>query len=370
MSTAGEPVAAEDSKRRVALITGVTGQDGAYLAQHLLSLGYTVHGIKRRSSSINTARVDHLYQDRHAGDVPFLMHYGDMTDSTNLIRLMQQIRPTEIYNLAAQSHVGVSFDSPEYTANADGLGVLRLLEAIRILGMERETRFYQASTSELYGLVQEVPQKETTPFYPRSPYAVAKLYAYWITVNYREAYGIFSCNGILFNHESPTRGETFVTRKITRGVARIEVGLEERLYLGNLEAKRDWGHARDYVEGMHRILQANVAEDYVLATGETRSVREFVERAFAEVGRSIEWRGHGIEEIGIDRASGKTVVQIDPAYFRPTEVDLLIGDAGKARQKLDWKPKTSFAQLVREMVVSDLAEAGQECRQWPVRRLS
>lgn len=352
----------EHSERRVALITGVTGQDGAYLAEHLLSLGYTVHGMKRRSSSINTARVDHLYQDRHVGDVSFLMHYGDMTDSTNLIRLMQQIRPTEVYNLAAQSHVAVSFEAPEYTANADGIGVLRLLEAIRILGMEKQTRFYQASTSELYGLVQEVPQKETTPFYPRSPYAVAKLYAYWTTVNYREAYGIFACNGILFNHESPVRGETFVTRKITRGVARIELGLEKLLYLGNLEAKRDWGHARDYVEGMHRILQANVPDDYVLATGETRSVREFVERAFAEVGRSIEWRGQGVEETGIDRASGQTVVKIDPAYFRPTEVDLLIGDAGKARQKLGWQPKTSFAQLVSEMVASDLAEARQQCR--------
>ena len=286
-------MAAQDSKRRVALITGVTGQDGAYLAEYLLGLGYTVHGIKRRSSSFNTARVDHLYQDPHAGNVPFLMHYGDMTNSTNLIRLMQQIRPTEIYNLAAQSHVAVSFESPEYTANADGIGVLRLLEAIRILGMEKETRFYQASTSELYGLVQEVPQKETTPFYPRSPYAVAKLYGYWITVNYREAYGMFASNGILFNHESPIRGETFVTRKITRSVARIETGLEEMLYLGNLEAKRDWGHARDYVEGMHRILQVDEPDDFVLATGETRSVREFVELAFAEVGRTIEWRGDG-----------------------------------------------------------------------------
>ncbi|MCC8967582.1 GDP-mannose 4,6-dehydratase, partial [Bradyrhizobium sp. Pear76] len=310
-------MAAQDSKRRVALITGITGQDGAYLAEYLLGLGYTVHGVKRRSSSFNTARVDHLYQDPHAGDVPFLMHYGDMTDSTNLIRLTQQIRPTEIYNLAAQSHVQVSFESPEYTANADAIGVLRLLEAIRILGMEKETRFYQASTSELYGLVQEVPQKETTPFYPRSPYGVAKLYGYWITVNYREAYGMFASNGILFNHESPIRGETFVTRKITRAVARIEVGLENKLYLGNLDAKRDWGHARDYVEGMHRILQADEPGDFVLATGETRSVREFVELAFAEVGRSIEWRGKGVEEIGVDKASGNTLVQIDPTYFRP-----------------------------------------------------
>ncbi|MGY3443042.1 GDP-mannose 4,6-dehydratase [Bradyrhizobium sp. USDA 4473] len=353
-------MAAQDSKRRVALITGVTGQDGAYLAKYLLGLGYTVHGIKRRSSSFNTARVDHLYQDPHAGNVPFLMHYGDMTDSTNLIRLMQQIRPTEIYNLAAQSHVQVSFESPEYTANADAIGVLRLLEAIRILGMEKETRFYQASTSELYGLVQEVPQKETTPFYPRSPYGVAKLYGYWITVNYREAYGMFASNGILFNHESPIRGETFVTRKITRAVARIEVGLESKLYLGNLDAKRDWGHARDYVEGMYKILQADEPGDFVLATGETRSVREFVELAFAEVGRSIEWRGKGVEEVGVDKASGKTLVEIDPAYFRPTEVDLLIGDASKARARLGWAPKTPFAQLVKEMVASDLLEARQD----------
>ncbi|WP_315730621.1 MULTISPECIES: GDP-mannose 4,6-dehydratase [unclassified Bradyrhizobium] len=349
-----------DCKGRVALITGVTGQDGAYLAEYLLGLGYTVHGIKRRSSSFNTARVDHLYQDPHEDNVPFLLHYGDMTDSSNLIRLVQQIRPTEIYNLAAQSHVGVSFESPEYTANADGLGVLRLLEAIRILGMEKETRFYQASTSELYGLVQEVPQRETTPFYPRSPYGCAKLYGYWITVNYREAYGMFASNGILFNHESPIRGETFVTRKITRGVARIEVGLEESIYLGNLEAKRDWGHARDYVEGMHRILQADAPDDFVLATGEAHSVRELVELAFAEVDRCIDWRGEGVEEIGIDRKSGKTVVRIDPTYFRPTEVDLLIGDCSKARDKLGWKPKMSFTDLVREMVASDLAAARRE----------
>jgi GDPmannose 4,6-dehydratase len=349
-----------DSRRRVALITGVTGQDGAYLAEYLLGLGYTVHGIKRRSSSFNTQRVDHLYEDPHTGNVPFLMHYGDMTDSTNLIRLMQQIRPTEIYNLAAQSHVAVSFESPEYTANADAIGVLRLLEAIRILGMEKETRFYQASTSELYGLVQEVPQKETTPFYPRSPYGVAKLYGYWITVNYREAYGMFASNGILFNHESPIRGETFVTRKITRAVARIEAGLEEVLYLGNLDAKRDWGHAKDYVVGMHRILQADRADDFVLSTGEARSVREFVELAFAEVGRSIVWRGKGVEETGVDKKSGKTVVRIDPIYFRPTEVDLLIGDSSKARQKLGWAPKTSFAELVKEMVAADLAIARHE----------
>jgi GDPmannose 4,6-dehydratase len=357
---AAKDSAAQDDKRRVALITGVTGQDGAYLAEYLLGLGYTVHGIKRRSSSFNTARVDHLYHDRHEGNVPFLMHYGDMTDSTNLIRLMQQIRPTEIYNLAAQSHVAVSFESPEYTANADAIGVLRLLEAIRILGMEKETRFYQASTSELYGLVQEVPQKESTPFYPRSPYGVAKLYGYWITVNYREAYGMYASNGILFNHESPIRGETFVTRKITRGVARIEVGLEDTVYLGNLEAKRDWGHARDYVEGMHTILQADAPDDFVLATGETRSVREFVELAFAEVGHAIEWRGKGVDEIGVDSKSGKTVVRIDPTYFRPTEVDLLIGDASKAREKLGWKPKTPFAQLVKEMVAGDLEIAKRE----------
>src|ERR1700760_1579183 len=351
---------AENSEQRVALITGVTGQDGAYLAEYLLGLGYTVHGIKRRSSSFNTQRVDHLYEDPHAGNVPFLMHYGDMTDSTNLIRLVQQIRPTEIYNLAAQSHVAVSFETPEYTANADAIGVLRLLEAIRILGMEKTCRFYQASTSELYGLVQEVPQKETTPFYPRSPYGVAKLYGYWIVVNYREAYGMFASNGILFNHESPIRGETFVTRKITRGVARIDVGLEETIYLGNLEAKRDWGHARDYVEGMHAILQAESPDDFVLSTGETRSVREFVERAFAEVGRSIEWRGEGIEETGIDKTTGKAVVRIDPTYFRPTEVDFLIGDASKARQTLGWEPRTSFRQLVKDMVAGDLEDAKHE----------
>ncbi|WP_448034110.1 GDP-mannose 4,6-dehydratase [Bradyrhizobium liaoningense] len=347
-------------KERVALITGITGQDGAYLAEYLLSLGYVVHGIKRRSSSFNTARVDHLYKDPHLDDVPFRMHYGDMTDSSNLIRLVQQIRPTEIYNLAAQSHVGVSFESPEYTANADAIGVLRLLEAIRILGMEKETRFYQASTSELYGLVQEIPQKETTPFYPRSPYGVAKLYGYWITVNYREAYGMFASNGILFNHESPIRGETFVTRKITRAVSRIEVGLEDTLYLGNLEAKRDWGHAKDYVEGMHMILQADKPDDFVLATGETHSVREMVELSFGRVGRRIEWRGKKVDEVGIDAKSGKTVVRIDPAYFRPTEVDLLVGDASKAHKILGWKPKRTFAQLVEEMMASDLAEARRD----------
>ncbi|MBW7961806.1 GDP-mannose 4,6-dehydratase [Bradyrhizobium sp. BR 10261] len=345
---------------KIALITGATGQDGAYLAEYLLGLGYTVHGIKRRSSSFNTARIDHLYHDRHEADTRFKLHYGDMTDSTNLIRLVQQIQPTEIYNLAAQSHVAVSFESPEYTANADAVGVLRLLEAIRILSMEKRTRFYQASTSELYGLVQEIPQKETTPFYPRSPYAVAKLYGYWITVNYREAYGMFASNGILFNHESPIRGETFVTRKITRSVARISVGLEDCLFLGNLDAKRDWGHARDYIVGMHKILQVNEPDDFVLATGETRSVREFVETAFAEVGKTIEWRGEGIEEVGIEKRSRKTLVRVDPAYFRPTEVDLLIGDASKARQRLGWEPKVGFKQLVREMVGSDLEAAKRE----------
>jgi GDPmannose 4,6-dehydratase len=338
----------------VALITGVTGQDGAYLAEYLLSLGYTVHGIKRRSSSFNTARIDHLYEDRHAGNVPFLLHYGDMTDSTNLIRLMQQIRPTEIYNLAAQSHVGVSFESPEYTANADAIGVLRLLEAIRILGMEQETRFYQASTSELYGLVQEVPQKETTPFYPRSPYGVAKLYGYWITVNYREAYGMFASNGILFNHESPIRGETFVTRKITRGVAAIAHGLQSQLFLGNLDAKRDWGHARDYVEAMWLMLQRGEPDDYVLATGESHSVREFVEAAFAHIGRRIVWRGDGVEETGTDDKSDQALVSIDPRYFRPTEVDQLLGNPAKAKRKLGWSHRIGFSELVAEMMESDL----------------
>src|SRR6201987_3808720 len=345
---------------KVALLSGITGQDGAYLAELLLGKGYIVHGIKRRASLFNTDRIDHLYQDPHDPNVRLTLHYGDLTDATNLIRIVQQVRPDEIYNLAAQSHVAVSFESPEYTANADALGVLRLLEAIRILGMENETRFYQASTSELYGLVQEVPQRENTPFYPRSPYGVAKLYGYWITVNYREAYGMFASNGILFNHESPVRGETFVTRKITRGVARIEIGIDETIYLGNLEARRDWGHARDYVEGMHMILQAERPDDFVLATGETRSVREFLELAFLEVGRGIQWRGKGVEETGIDTKSGKTVVRIDPAYFRPTEVDLLIGDAAKAREKLGWTPKTSLARLVKDMVASDLEEAKHE----------
>src|SRR6202049_1811594 len=346
-------MAVSDSKRRVALITGVTGQDGAYLAEYLLGLGYTVHGVKRRSSSFNTARIDHLYEDPHSGNVPFLLHYGDMTDSTNLIRLMQQIRPTEIYNLAAQSHVGVSFESPEYTANADALGVLRLLEAIRILGLEKKTRFYQASTSELYGLVQETPQKETTPFYPRSPYAVAKLYAYWITVNYREAYGMYACNGILFNHESPVRGETFVTRKITRGLARIKVGLQDCLFLGNLDAKRDWGHARDYVEMQWLMLQQDAPDDYVIATGQQYSVRDFVKAAAEHMVMELAWQGHGPEEKAFDRR-GRCVVARDPHYFRPAKVDTLLGDASKARGKLGWEPKTTFRELVAEMAAADL----------------
>lgn len=346
--------------RKVALITGVTGQDGAYLAELLLSKGYVVHGVKRRSSSFNTERVEHLYHDVHESDVRFRMHYGDLTDATNLIRIVQEVQPDEIYNLAAQSHVQVSFETPEYTANSDGLGTLRLLEAIRILGLEKKTRFYQASTSELYGLVQETPQKETTPFYPRSPYAAAKLYAYWITVNYREAYGLHASNGILFNHEGPTRGETFVTRKITRAVAAIQLGLQKALYLGNLDAKRDWGHARDYVEGMWRILQQDKPDDYVLATGETHSIREFVELAFGCVGRKIEWRGAGVDEKGIDAATGDVLIEVDPRYFRPTEVDLLLGDPSKARAKLGWTHTTSFPDLVREMVSSDLTRFERE----------
>jgi GDPmannose 4,6-dehydratase len=345
---------------KTALITGVTGQDGAYLAELLLGKGYTVHGIKRRSSSFNTARVDHLYVDPHVSGAQFFMHYGDLTDATNLIRIVQETQPDEIYNLAAQSHVQVSFETPEYTANADGVGTLRLLEAIRILGITDRVRFYQASTSELYGKVQEVPQKETTPFYPRSPYAAAKLYAYWITVNYREAYGMHASNGILFNHEGPTRGETFVTRKITRAVAAIELGLQDRLYLGNLDAKRDWGHARDYVEGMWRILQQAAPDDYVLATGEMHSVREFVELAFAEVGRQIAWKGQGVEEVGVDAKSGQVLVAIDPRYFRPTEVDELLGDPSKAHQKLGWRHKTTFKELVAEMVASDRNAIRQE----------
>src|ERR1700724_1381787 len=345
---------------RVALITGVTGQDGAYLSELLLAKGYTVHGIKRRSSSFNTARVDHLYLDTHASNVRFVLHYGDMTDATNLIRIIQQTQPTEIYNLAAQSHVQVSFETPEYTANADGLGTLRLLEAIRILNLRDKVRFYQASTSELYGAVQEIPQRETTPFYPRSPYAAAKLYAYWITVNYREAYGIHASNGILFNHESPIRGETFVTRKITRAVAAIKLGRQQTLFLGNLDAKRDWGHARDYVEGMWRIVQHSEPDDYVLATGETHSVREFVEKAFAQIGTHITWRDHGLDETGIDTRSGRVLVKIDSRYFRPTEVDLLHGDPTKARSKIGWKHRISFEQLVAEMIAADLKNLASE----------
>ena len=341
---------------KTALITGVTGQDGAYLAELLLAKGYVVHGVKRRASSFNTARVDHLYRDPHEGHTSFYLHHGDLTDSTNLIRLVQETQPDEIYNLAAQSHVQVSFETPEYTANGDALGTLRLLEAIRILKLAH-TRFYQASTSELYGKVHETPQRETTPFYPRSPYAAAKLYAYWITVNYREAYGMHASNGILFNHESPRRGETFVTRKITRAVAAIECGSQARLYLGNLDAQRDWGHARDYVEGMWRIVQHATPDDFVLATGTTTSVRRFVELAFAEVGRTITWSGAGVDEVGRDAATGDALVSIDPRYFRPTEVELLLGDATKARTLLGWQHVTPLEALIAEMVASDLAEA-------------
>jgi GDPmannose 4,6-dehydratase len=349
---------------KVALVTGVTGQDGAYLSELLLSKDYVVHGIKRRSSSFNSARIDHMYQDPHVPGAHFQIHYGDMTDSTNLIRIIQSVQPDEIYNLAAQSHVQVSFETPEYTANADATGALRILEAIRILGLTKKTRFYQASTSELYGKAQEVPQKETTPFYPRSPYGVAKLYAFWITVNYREAYGIHASNGILFNHESPIRGETFVTRKITRAVAAIHLGVQKTLYIGNLDAKRDWGHARDYVEGMWKIVQQPEADDYVLATGEAHSVREFVELAFSKVGRKIEWRGKGVDEIGIDTVTGETLVKIDSRYFRPTEVDMLLGDASKARRVLGWQHKVSFPELVADMVESDLkVVAGESHRE-------
>src|SRR5262249_15861193 len=346
--------------KRVALITGATGQDGAYLAELLLNKGYIVHGIKRRSSSFNTGRVDHLYQDPHNQEMRFVLHYGDMTDATNLIRIVQDTQPDEIYNLAAQSHVHVSFETPEYTANADGLGTLRLLEAVRILGMEKRVRFYQASTSELYGVVREIPQRETTPFYPRSPYAAAKLYAYWITVNYREAYGFHASNGILFNHEGPTRGETFVTRKISRAVAAIELGLQHKLYLGNLDAERDWGHARDFVEGMWLMLTQPPPDDYGLAPAEKDSVREFVELAFAQIGRRIAWRGEGVEEKGIDAASGNILVEIDPRYFRPTEVDMLLGDPAKARARLGWHHKTPFPDLVKDMVASDLIEGRRE----------
>jgi GDPmannose 4,6-dehydratase len=342
------------SKPSVALITGVTGQDGALMAELLLAKGYLVHGIKRRSSSYNTARIDHLYQDPHSPDPRLFLHYGDLTDSTNLIRIVQQIQPDELYNFAAQSHVQVSFETPEYTANADALGALRLLEAIHLLGMERKVRFYQASTSELFGNARQTPQNERTPFSPRSPYAAAKLYAYWITVNYREAYGMFAVNGILFNHEGPTRGETFVTRKITMAVAAIHHGLQDKLFLGNLDARRDWGSARDHVEGAWRMLQHPTPEDFVLATGEAHSVREFVELAFAETGRTLRWEGQGASERGVDAASGQVLVEIDPRYFRPTEVDALLGDPSKARALLGWEPKTSFRQLLKEMVAADL----------------
>ena len=346
--------------KKVALITGITGQDGAYLAEFLLNKGYEVHGVKRRSSQFNTDRIDHLYQDRHEQNVDFFLHYGDMTDSTNLIRIIQEVQPDEIYNLAAQSHVQVSFETAEYTANSDALGVLRILEAIRILGLEKKTRFYQASTSELFGKVQETPQKETTPFYPRSPYAAAKIYGYWITVNYREAYGMFACNGILFNHESPLRGETFVTRKITRAVARIKLGLQKKLFLGNLNAKRDWGFAKDYVKAMWLMLQQDQPEDFVIATGQTQEVRSFVDLAFQEVGITIQWQGQGIDEKGIDKETGDVLVEVDPRYFRPTEVELLLGDATKAHEKLGWKAKTTLAELCSMMVKADLEQAQRD----------
>ena len=343
---------------KVALITGVTGQDGAYLAEFLLAKGYVVHGVKRRSSSFNTDRIDHLYQDPHIDNQNFILHYGDLTDSTNLIRIIQQTQPDEIYNLAAMSHVAVSFETPEYTANADGIGTLRILEAIRILGLEKKTKFYQASTSELYGLVQETPQKETTPFYPRSPYAVAKLYAYWITVNYREAYGIYACNGILFNHESPIRGETFVTRKITRALARIKLGLQDCLYLGNMDALRDWGHAKDYVEMQWLMLQQDTAEDFVIATGVQYSVRDFVNAAAKELNIPIIWQGQGVNETGTD-SNGKVIVKVDPRYFRPTEVETLLGDPTKAKQKLGWVPEISVQEMCKEMIAYDLAQVKQ-----------
>ena len=349
-----------ESSGKVALIAGVTGQDGAYLAEFLLSKGYVVHGVKRRSSSFNTERIDHLIHDPHEQGVSFHLHYGDVTDATNIIRIVQETQPDEIYNLAAQSHVQVSFETPEYTANADGLGTLRLLEAIRILSLESKTHFYQASTSELFGKAQEIPQRETTPFYPRSPYAAAKLYAHWITVNYREAYGMHASNGILFNHESPIRGETFVTRKITRAVAAIKYGLQQKLFLGNLDALRDWGHARDFAEGMWLILQQDKPDDYVLATGESHSVREFVEKAFAHIDKTIVWRGTGVEEKGIEKATGEVLVEVDPRYFRPTEVDALLGDASKARAKLGWRHKTTFDILVTDMMQADLVAVLEE----------
>lgn len=346
--------------KKIALITGITGQDGAYLAEFLLNKGYEVHGIKRRASMFNTDRIDHLYQDIHEENVRFVLHYGDVTDATNLIRIVHRVQPDEIYNLAAQSHVQVSFETPEYTANSDALGTLRLLEAMRILNLENKTRFYQASTSELYGKVQEIPQSEKTPFYPRSPYAAAKLYAYWITVNYREAYNMYACNGILFNHESPIRGETFVTRKITRAVARISLGLQDKLYLGNLESKRDWGFAGDYVESMWLMLQQSAPDDYVIATGEAHKVREFVELAFLHVGISLEWHGQGVDEQGIDSTTGKVLVKVDPLYFRRTEVDILLGDPSKAKKKLEWCPKVSFEELCAMMVKADLEEAHRD----------
>lgn len=349
----------KNNHQKTALITGITGQDGAYLAELLLGKGYIVHGVKRRASLFNTDRIDHLYQDPHVDNQNFVLHYGDLTDSTNLIRIIQQTQPDEIYNLAAMSHVAVSFETPEYTANADGIGTLRILEAIRILGLEKKTKFYQASTSELYGLVQETPQKETTPFYPRSPYAVAKMYAYWITVNYREAYGIYACNGILFNHESPIRGETFVTRKITRALARIKLGLQDSLYLGNLDALRDWGHAKDYVEMQWLMLQQELAEDFVIATGMQYSVRDFVNAAAKELDLSIRWEGQGVDEKGYDD-NGKCIVQVDPRYFRPTEVETLLGDPSKAKQKLGWVPKISFSELVSEMVKEDYKSAQRD----------
>jgi GDPmannose 4,6-dehydratase len=345
---------------KTALITGVTGQDGAYLSEFLLKKGYEVHGIKRRASNFNTQRIDHLYQDPHAENKKFILHYGDLTDTSNIIRIIQQVQPDEIYNLGAQSHVQVSFEVPEYTADDDGIGTLRLLEAIRILGMEKKVRFYQASTSELFGKVREIPQKETTPFYPRSPYACAKLYAYWITVNYRESYGIYACNGILFNHESPIRGETFVTRKVTRAAARIKLGLQEKLYMGNLDSKRDWGYAGDYVELMWLMLQQNEPEDYVIATGITTSIRDFVSMAFKEAGISLAWEGSGINEKGIDNLTGKTLVEIDPRYFRPSEVDLLIGDPSKARTKLGWEPKVTLPKLIKMMIQYDSKLAEEE----------
>ena len=347
-------------KQKVALVTGITGQDGAYLAEFLLAKGYVVHGIKRRSSLFNTKRIDHLYQDPHVSSRRFILHHGDMTDSSSLVHIIEQAQPEEIYNLAAQSHVQVSFETPEYTANADGLGTLRILEAIRILRLERRTRFYQASTSEMFGLVTETPQSERTAFHPRSPYGVAKLYAHWITINYREAYGLFACSGILFNHESPIRGETFVSRKISRGLARIATGLQSCIYLGNLQARRDWGHARDYVEAQWLMLQQERPQDYVIATGRQHSVRDFVEKAGSQLGMRIEWRGSGTDEVGIDRRSGRTVVRVDPRYFRPAEVDTLLGDATKARAELGWTPRTDFDALVREMVESDLELAQRD----------